>query len=849
MIAEMTGKTLQKKMFFRFFTRLAAMILLVCLEVTVSGAITLSNREVEALKKIGSVLGKTDWNFSVDPCSGEKGFDNSVSCDCSFANNTLCHVIGIALKGQNLSGSLPPELIRLPYLQELDLSRNYLNGSIPPEWGSTKLKLISLLGNRISGPIPIELGNITTLTNLTLSSNLLEGTLPPELGNLLHIEKLDFASNNLTGVLPSTLANLTKLKDFRVGDNQFSGSIPNFIQKWTHLEKLFIQGSGLDGPIPSAIASLTELTDLRISDVKGNFSSFPPLSSAKNMNTLILRSCNIDGPFPLYLGLMKNLEVLDLSFNSISGPVPSSFVASPDIHFIYLTSNFLTGAVPHWMVDSKANIDLSYNDFTPGSSKASTLQKPNLNMFNSEGNQMSTHSCSQNSRRPQYWYSLHINCGGKEHEVGGKHFENDTEVGGSANFFQSSTNWAVSSTGHFLDDTRTDSYTVTNSSRISGNSPELYMNARLSPLSLTYYGFCLLNGNYTVNLHFAEIMFTEDRTYSSLGRRIFDIYIQGKLMLEEFNIEDEAGGVNKPIIKRFPVKVIDNTLNIRFYWAGKGTMDMPVRGVYGPLISAISVDPDFTPPEHRDALSAGAKIGIVIAVLLIVCFLRVILRLICSLCDTLGRAFWALQLLWIRIIIQKTSFKLVDSRIFNVQTFSFTLEQIKAATNNFDVANKIGEGGFGCVYKGNLLNGQKVAVKQLSSQSEQGSREFVAEIGIISGLQHPNLVKLYGCCIEANQLILVYEYMENNSLAHALFGPEEHQLKLDWPARYNICVGTARALAFLHEESILKIVHRDIKSTNVLLDKNLEPKISDFGLAKLYEEVNAHTRTRIVGTL
>nr|GMD22521.1 probable leucine-rich repeat receptor-like serine/threonine-protein kinase At3g14840 [Ipomoea batatas] len=119
--------------------------------------------------------------------------------------------------------------------------------------------------------------------------------------------------------------------------------------------------------------------------------------------------------------------------------------------------------------------------------------------------------------------------------------------------------------------------------------------------------------------------------------------------------------------------------------------------------------------------------------------------------------------------------------------------QIKAATNNFNVANKIGEGGFGPVYKGTLLDGTVIAVKQLSTKSRQGYREFLNEIGMISCQQHPNLVNLYGCCVERKPLLLVYEYMENNSLAHALFGPEELGLKIDWPTRQNICVGIAKA--------------------------------------------------------
>ncbi|VFQ58825.1 unnamed protein product [Cuscuta campestris] len=148
-----------------------------------------------------------------------------------------------------------------------------------------------------------------------------------------------------------------------------------------------------------------------------------------------------------------------------------------------------------------------------------------------------------------------------------------------------------------------------------------------------------------------------------------------------------------------------------------------------------------------------------------------------------------------------------------------------------------------------LLDGTVIAVKQLSSKSRQGNREFLNEIGMISCLQHPNLVKLYGCCVEGKQLLLVYEYLENNSLAHALFGPEGEQLKIDWPTRQRICVGIAKGLSFLHEESTLKIVHRDIKASNVLLDKDLKPKISDFGLAKLDDDGDTHISTRVAGTI
>ncbi|XP_035841430.1 probable LRR receptor-like serine/threonine-protein kinase At1g07650 [Helianthus annuus] len=190
-----------------------------------------------------------------------------------------------------------------------------------------------------------------------------------------------------------------------------------------------------------------------------------------------------------------------------------------------------------------------------------------------------------------------------------------------------------------------------------------------------------------------------------------------------------------------------------------------------------------------------------------------------------------------------------DVRGLDLKTGVFTYKQIKAATDNFAESNKLGEGGFGSVYKGSLLDGTLIAVKQLSSKSKQGNREFVNEIGMITGIQHPNVVRLHGCCAEHNHLLLVYEYMENNSLAHALFDQDKSKMKIDWPTRQRICVGVARGLAFLHEETTLEMVHRDIKAANILLDTDFTPKISDFGLAKLNEKENTHISTRVAGTL
>ncbi|XP_059661969.1 G-type lectin S-receptor-like serine/threonine-protein kinase At1g11330 isoform X2 [Cornus florida] len=176
------------------------------------------------------------------------------------------------------------------------------------------------------------------------------------------------------------------------------------------------------------------------------------------------------------------------------------------------------------------------------------------------------------------------------------------------------------------------------------------------------------------------------------------------------------------------------------------------------------------------------------------------------------------------------------------------LEKIAAATDNFSIANKLGEGGFGPVYKGKLPSGQELAVKRLSKSSGQGIEEFKNEVVLISKLQHRNLVKLVGFCIEGEEKMLVYEFMPNSSLDAFLFGSSKKAI-LNWDQRCNIIEGIARGLLYLHRDSRLRVIHRDLKASNVLLDEDMNPKISDFGMARIFRGNQTLANTnRVVGT-
>ncbi|KAF7803234.1 putative LRR receptor-like serine/threonine-protein kinase RFK1 [Senna tora] len=635
-------------------------------------------------------MGSTYWKLNSTSCTIEMvgvtpeppvESDRKLYCDCSYESNTVCHVVNMTLKRLSLPGVLPPQLVKLPYLRNIDFAYNLLNGTIPKEWASMNLTSISLVVNRLSGEIPEYLGNITTLTYLMLEANQFTGVVPPKLGNLINLQTLVLSSNQLTGSLPVTLAGLHNLQDFRINDNNFTGTIPNFIQNWTFLQRL------------------------RISDIISPSQSFPSLENLQSMATLVLRNCNLTGKIPPYIWTMTNLEMLDVSFNKLIGEIPDITKEAENV-FISKSSFGREEPVP----------------------------------------------CLENFSCQQYSSCLHINSGGQDLKV--KENKGDTlyfgdvsvEGGTATDYYSNSDHWGLSSSGDFMDDFSGQNIRYT-ASLTSSNMSELYTNARKSPLSLTYFHNCMENGNYTVNLHFAEIEFTNDNTFRSLGKRIFDIYIQEQLIQKDFNIERETIYAQKPwVLPIHNVSVSNNILEIRFYWAGKGTTRIPDMGYYGPLVSALSVISDSKPCSDGDGGNKGTVYKIVAIGVAVLCLVLIVAGII-----------W-----WKGYFRRKLQRK-------DIQAGTYSLEQMRAATNDFCFANKIGEGGFGPVYKGQLPDGTVIAVKQLSSMSRQGNREFLNEIGLISCVQHPNLVKLYGSCVEGDQLLLIYEYMENNNLARALF--------------------------------------------------------------------------------
>ncbi|KAB1213094.1 hypothetical protein CJ030_MR5G015918 [Morella rubra] len=408
-------------------------------------------------------------------------------------------------------------------------------------------------------------------------------------------------------------------------------------------------GYFLKGPMPSSISALTSLSDLEKEldeNSRDKVEICIMISEMFYRNKFLRLSptgevCQISGLF------------CDLSFNDLNGEIPSSFVQLDKVDFMEQAQWKYTRMAPR----KKQKCDVSYNNFTwessgplecpHGSKQWKAIPHQWISYISSSIPSIccrtGIHPCGLKRNVPcpamnNQHYSLRINCGGKEANVSGDQYEADREQRGASMFYWHQ-NWAFSSTGNFMDNNiDADIYIQTNSSalfNVSVLDSELYTTSRISPLSLTYYGLCLMNGNYTVKLHFAEITFRDDRSFNSLGKRIFNVHLQDKLVLENFNIEDEAGGVGKPLLA------------------------------------------DFKPPsDESNANHVKITIGTVVAVIFF-------------LVQVIG-VMWRKGWLGGKVSVDKG---------IDLQTVLFTLRQIRAATRNFDPAKKLGEGGFGSVYK------------------------------------------------------------------------------------------------------------------------------------------------------
>ncbi|KAM3302728.1 hypothetical protein P3S67_017230 [Capsicum chacoense] len=677
------------------------------------------------------------WNISGELCSGATidstsiaDFNPAIKCDCSANDRTLCHITGLSIYAMDFRDEIPDELWSLTFLDDLNLAQNYLTGTLSPSIGNlTRMKWLSVGTNALSGEIPKELGLLTELQSLSFGTNNFSGPLPSELGDLTKLTQIYINSAGVGGPIPLTFAKLQSLDTVWASDNAFTGRIPDFIgNNWSNVTVLRFEGNAFEGPIPTSFSNLTSLTDLRISDLSNGSSSLDFLRNMKSLSKLVLRNNNISGPIPSNIGEYQSLSLLDLSFNNLTGRVPDSLFNLTLMTHLFLGDNKLTGTLPAQKRQSLQTIDLSYNELS--GSFPSSINEPNLqlnlvgNNFTREQIEQSDSSslpsgldCLQrkfpcNRGSPRY-SSFAIKCGGPPIRSSDQtSYERDSEALGPATYFMTSTGrWAVSNAG-LHSDRPNQSFTSFTSFQITNTlESKLFQTARISAGSLRYYGLGLENGNYTVTLQFAESEILNPPTWPSVGRRVFDVYVQGIRELKDFDIKREAGGWSLTAVQRqFKARVSENYLEIHLFWAGKGTCCVPIQGTYGPSISAISATPDFVPTVSNQLPSTkknrtGLIVGIVVGVGVI--------------------SLVSLFAVYYLIQKRKQQKALEDEKFMGIDTrpYTFSYSELRAATGDFFSSNKLGGRFWTGLQDGTLEDGRVVAVKQLSVASHQGKKK------------------------------------------------------------------------------------------------------------------------------
>ncbi|PUZ63301.1 hypothetical protein GQ55_3G056800 [Panicum hallii var. hallii] len=762
----------------------------------------------------------SNWNGN-DPCR-----DKWIGIIC-----TGNRVTSVRLSSIGLSGTLSGDIQSLSELVYLDLSYNKdLGGPLPATIGSlSNLQNLILVGCSFSGEIPKELGQLSKLIFLSLNSNKFSGSIPASLGNLSKLYWFDLADNKLTGELPifdgtnPGLDNLTNTKHFHFGINQLSGPIPSQIfSSHMKLIHLLLDNNNFSGSIPPTLGLLSTLEVLR-------FDNNPQLSGPvpSNINNLTklaelhLENSKLTGPLPDLTG-MSSLSFVDMSNNSFNASdVPSWFTTLPSLTSLFLENLKIGGQLPQALFSLPAvqTLRLRGNRFngtlTIGSDFSTQLQLIDL-----RDNQISANTVGGSQ------YSKTLILVGNPICVPGSNEKYCVAPG------QSNPTAAPYSTAR----------------NCSALPTPCLSNQLLSPS-------CICAVPYRGTLFFRSPSFsdlTSPTTFVTLEKDM-------ETKFEKLNVPVDSIAIHNPFfdsnnnlqmsLELFPsgkVQFSEQDISDVGFILSNQTYKPP--GTFGPYYfngQQYSFANDLAVPSqskktNRLPLIIGASAGgavLAVAVVVIVVFIARRKRTPKGTEDR-SQSFVSWDM-------KSTSASTVP-QLRGARMFSF--DELKKITNNFSEANDIGNGGYGKVYRGTLPSGQLVAVKRSQQGSLQGSLEFRTEIELLSRVHHKNVVSLVGFCLDQDEQILVYEYVPNGTLKESLTG--KSGVRLDWRRRLRVVLGAAKGVAYLHELADPPIVHRDIKSSNVLLDERLNAKVSDFGLSKpLGEDGRGQVTTQVKGTM
>ncbi|KAL4561715.1 hypothetical protein LXL04_033888 [Taraxacum kok-saghyz] len=767
-----------------------------------------NNGDVEAIRALKDQWRNTppSWRRSNNPCSWE-----GVTCSDT-------RIISLGLSSMGLVGQLVGDIGGLTALTSLDLSFNSgLTGSISPRIGDLKsLSILILAGCSFTGSIPPELGNLHALSFLALNTNNLTGEIPSSLGSLSKLYWLDIAENHITGSIPVStdttpgLDRLKHAKHFHFNKNRLSGGIPEklFSSDMVLIHVLF-DGNQLTGQIPSTIGYVQTLEVLRLD--RNLLSSEVPsnLNNLTSLSELNFAHNNLIGALPDLNG-MNALSYVDLSNNSFHRCDPPIWLSTlPSLSTLVMEFGSLKGKLPQelFSLSGIQQVKLKNNELNDTLSMGSSISDQ-LQLVDLQSNEIESVTLSSE-------------------------YKNTLELSGNP-----VCDTALAHTTYCQVQQQTsNAYSTSLANCGSKSCPS---DQKLCPQT------CGCAYPYEGTLYFRAPSFRELSSVSIWHSLEMSLWVKlgltpGSVSLQNpfFNTDDYL----QVYLQLFPGKGThfnrSEVQKMGFYLSNQ-TYKPPAG--FGPYFF-IATPYDFAEGHRGASIGIGTVIGIATGSTF------VIIMLIGLLLYAVNQKKRAEKAIGLSRPFASWALGGKDSggapQLKGARWFSY--DELKKCTSNFSDTNQIGYGGYGKVYKGTVLGGQVVAIKRAQQASNQGGLEFKTEIELLSRVHHKNLVGLVGFCFEQEEKMLVYEFMSNGTLRDSLTG--KSGIYLDWKRRLRVALGSARGLAYLHELADPPIIHRDIKSTNILLDENLTAKVSDFGLSKLISDSDAHVSTQVKGTM
>ncbi|EEF30210.1 receptor protein kinase, putative [Ricinus communis] len=728
--------------------------------------------EICRLKKLQSLSLNTNFLEG-----GNKNLKGELPLEIGNCTNLV--VLGLA--ETSISGSLPSSIGKLKRIQTLAIYTSLLSGPIPEEIGDcSELQNLYLYQNSLSGSIPKRIGELTKLQSLLLWQNSLVGTIPDELGSCAELTVIDFSVNLLTGTIPRSLGNLLKLQELQLSVNQLTGTIPVEITNCTALTHLEVDNNAISGEIPASIGNLNSLTLFFAwqNNLTGNVPD--SLSNCQNLQAVDLSYNHLFGSIPKQIFGLQNLTKLLLISNDLSGFIPPDIGNCTNLYRLRLSRNRLAGTIPSEIGNLKSLnfIDLSNNHFIGGI-------PPSI-------------SGCQNLE----FLDLHSNG------ITGSLPDTLPE---SLQFVDVSDNRLAGPLTHSIGLLTELTKLVLARNQLSGRIPaEILSCSKLQLLNLGDNGFSgdipkelgqIPALEISLNLSSNQFSGVIPSEFSGLSKlAVLDLShnkLKGKLdvladlqNLVSLNVSfnDFSGEwPNTPFFRKLPLSDLASNQGLH------------ISGTVTP------VDTLGPASQTRSAMKLLMSVLLSASAVLVLLAIYMLIRVRMANNGLMEDYNWQMTL---------------------YQKLDFSIEDI---VRNLTSSNVIGTGSSGVVYKVTIPNGDTLAVKKMWSSEESGA--FSSEIQTLGSIRHRNIVRLLGWASNRNLKLLFYDYLPNGSLSSLLHGAAKGGA--EWETRYDIVLGVAHALAYLHHDCVPAILHGDVKAMNVLIGPGYEPYLADFGLARV----------------